>query len=171
MKHSLMTFFAIMTMFGAYVANAQEQSPPAEETELQIYDFDTIEVVTTPGGLTVQPVFLSDVRLVQVTLEAGQTTTSHSHEFEQMVTVLSGKIKAFNDDEEFILEPGQGFAAASNVHHYYTALEDSVTLEVIGPGAPVGGGMGGAMGGGMGGGDMGGDMAGGMGGGMGPASE
>jgi len=160
-----MTFFAIMAIFGSFAANAQEQNSTAEETELQIYDFDTIDVVTTPGGLTVRPVFLSDVRLVQVTLEKGQTTTSHSHEFEQMVTVQSGKIKAFNGEKEFILEPGQGFAAASNVHHYYTALEDSVTLEVIGPGAPAGGGMGGAMGaaGAMGGGDMGGGMAGAMG--------
>ena len=167
MKNTLNIFIALVLIFGAYAISAQDEDHSSEEAKMEIFDFNTMEQNTTPSGVNVRPVFVDDIRLVQVTIEEGQTTPSHSHGFVQMVMVQTGKIKAFNDDKEFILGPGQGFAVEADVHHYYTALEDSVTVEVIGPGAPTGmggGGMGGD--GGMGGAGMGG--AGGMGGNAGP---
>ena len=137
MKYFFSKFTAVAVIFAALAVNAQAQHD--DHAEMVIFDFNTMEQRTTPGGVNIRPVLLDDVRLVQVTLSEGETITSHSHEFEQMVVVHSGQIKAFSGDDEFILGPGQGFAAASNVHHYYMALEDSVTIEVIGPGAPNGG--------------------------------
>ena len=156
MKNTLSMLSALVLLFGAFSISAQDEdhSHSSEEAKMEIFDFNTMEQNTTPSGVNVRPVFLDDIRLVQVTIEEGQTTPSHSHGFVQMVMVHTGKIKAFNDEKEFILGPGEGFAVPADVHHYYTALEDSVTIEVIGPGAPApgGGGMGGAgMGGGAGG--------------------
>lgn len=159
----------ITTALVAFSVNAQEQAAPETDAEIEIFDFNTMEARTTPGGIEIRVIQLPDTRMVQVTLEEGQITSmgGHTHAFDQMVVVQSGKIKAFSGEEEFILEAGQGFAVPPNVHHYYTALEDTVTVEVIGPGAPAGGGgMGGD--GGMGAGGMGAGMGAG---GMAPAAE
>jgi len=48
--------------------------------------------------------------------------------------LLEGRLRAFSGDREFLLEPGDMVVVPAYVEHRYEALEDSVTVEAVGPG-------------------------------------
>lgn len=126
---SLLSVFILLAY--ASVGVAQEQS--LIEPQMEVFDLFGMEP-RVRGGLTARAVTLPTIRVNRIELVEGTSTTSHNHAFEQMVVVLEGSIRAISGENEFVLGPGEMFTAPSYVHHYYIALEDSVTMEVFGPG-------------------------------------
>ena len=61
-------------------------------------------------------------------------TIAHNHANELIVMLLEGRLRAFSGDREFLLEPGDMVVVPAYVEHRYEALEDSVTVEAVGPG-------------------------------------
>ena len=72
-----------------------------------------------------------DGKHLQVSLlyfETGGGAKEHSHQYEQIMVVVKGKIRVEIGDEVEELGPGQALLAPSNVKHQVTALEDSEVI-------------------------------------------
>lgn len=75
------------------------------------------------------PVVRGDhTELTLVQFEAGEGGRSHSHEGEQFVFVIEGRLRFEIDDEQFIIEPGQAAFVPSNATHASEALERTKAL-------------------------------------------
>lgn len=70
----------------------------------------------------------SAVEVGRLFFRAGQGAEPHSHLQEQIIIVLSGRLRVELDGESRDLGPGQGFHAPSSVPHGARALDDSVLL-------------------------------------------
>jgi quercetin dioxygenase-like cupin family protein len=66
----------------------------------------------------------------RLTFEAGEGAVEHSHPQEQIMYVLSGKLKVEFPDETQEIGAGSAFLAPSDVKHRVTALEDAVVISV-----------------------------------------
>ena len=110
------------------------QGQPLIEPEMEIVDLVNLEPRNPREGLNMRSSGLATIRIGRLNIEKGASTPSHNHANEQMVLVLEGRIKAYSGDKEFVLGPGEMFKVPAYVHHTYTALEDSLTIEVFGPG-------------------------------------
>ena len=132
MKRTISLIFA--TFILAFSQLGFAQGPTLIEPKMEIVDLAGMPARSLREGLSMRNAGLTNVRVGRLSITEGSSTPSHNHAFEQMVLVLEGSIKAYSGDNEYILGPGEMFMAPSFVHHYYTALEDSVTLEVFGPG-------------------------------------
>ena len=51
-----------------------------------------------------------------------------------MVALIEGRVRAVSGDREFLMEAGDVVVIPAWVEDSYVALEDSVTLEAVGPG-------------------------------------
>ncbi len=132
MKNTANLAFTIILLACSQFSFAQGQL--LIEPKMEIVDLSGMEARNLREGLQMRTAGLSSIRVGQLTIAEGTSTPSHNHAFEQMVIVLEGSIKAFSGEKEYILGPGQMFMAPAYVHHYYTALEDSLTLEVFSAG-------------------------------------
>ena len=65
---------------------------------------------------------------------AGTITTPHNHANELIVLLIEGRLRALGGETEFILMPGDLVVVPAYVEHGYEALEDSITIEAVGPG-------------------------------------
>lgn len=71
--------------------------------------------------------------VVMLNLAKGATVAQHQHPHEQVIYVLSGKIKFQSNDEKRVLNSGDVVHLPANVPHGGIAVEDTVTLEVFSP--------------------------------------
>ena len=71
--------------------------------------------------------------LARITLASGAVVPEHSHENEQIATVLSGRLRFVVGDEERDVEAGESVLIPGDVPHSVDALEDSVVLDVFAP--------------------------------------
>ena len=69
---------------------------------------------------------------------AGTSTTHHNHPDEEMVYVVEGRIRVFSGGNEVELGAGELAVFPAYVDHHYEAIEDSMTIEVFGPGRTFG---------------------------------
>jgi quercetin dioxygenase-like cupin family protein len=60
--------------------------------------------------------------------KANEGAVEHAHPSEQVMYVISGKLRVRFGEEIGEIGPGQAFLAPSNVPHQVTALEDSVVF-------------------------------------------
>jgi quercetin dioxygenase-like cupin family protein len=66
----------------------------------------------------------------RLSFEAGEGAVEHAHPQEQIMYVISGKLKVEFADETEEIGPGSAFLARSQVKHRVTALEDTVVISV-----------------------------------------
>jgi len=132
MNKTIYTVFA--TLILSYSPLGIGQGQALIEPEMEIVDLVNLDPRSPREGLHMRSDGLATIRIGRLNIEAGASTPSHNHANEQMVLVLEGRIKARSGDKEFILGPGEMFKVPAYVHHTYTALEDSLTIEVFGPG-------------------------------------
>jgi quercetin dioxygenase-like cupin family protein len=71
--------------------------------------------------------------LVRHRMRKGWRGTPHCHPHEQMVYVVSGRIRARVEAEWHEAAGGDNFIAVSNAEHEAEALEDSVVLDIFTP--------------------------------------
>ncbi len=98
-------------------------------------------------GFSAHFVSAATIRMLRAEVAAGTSTTHHNHPDEEMVYVVEGRIRVFSGGNEVELGAGELVVFPAYVDHHYEAIEDSMTIEVFGPGrtfgAPAGMGMGG----------------------------
>ncbi|MGI9114283.1 MAG: cupin domain-containing protein [Chthoniobacterales bacterium] len=66
-------------------------------------------------------------------LEAGSRMPAHSHPQEQIVHILSGRMKLIVDGATHELKTGDSFYLASNVSHGVETLEETRVLDTFSP--------------------------------------
>ena len=64
------------------------------------------------------------------TFDKGEGAVEHAHPHEQIMYVISGKLKVEFPDETGEIGPGSAFHAPSMIKHRVTALEDTTVLSV-----------------------------------------
>ena len=66
-------------------------------------------------------------------LRAGSVMPSHQHPQEQIIHIISGRMKVNAGDDSRILGPGDSHYLASNVPHGVETLEDTRVLDTFSP--------------------------------------
>lgn len=66
----------------------------------------------------------------RLTFEAGEGAVEHAHPQEQIMYVISGRLKVEFRDETQEIGPGSAFLAPANVKHRVTAVEDTTVISV-----------------------------------------
>ena len=64
----------------------------------------------------------------------------HNHPEEEVIVVITGRLRAMTPDGDAILEPGDVIVVESYAEHQFEALEDTYMVEAFGPGRVIGGG-------------------------------
>ena len=87
--------------------------------------------------LSIQLVRSEQVILGQERLKAGSLSPHHNHPEEELVVVISGRLRVMTSDGDVVMEPGDVYVAEAYAEHQVEALEDSFTVVVFGPGKVV----------------------------------
>jgi quercetin dioxygenase-like cupin family protein len=66
-------------------------------------------------------------------LKAGSVMQPHQHPQEQIIHILSGRMKVNVGDDSRVLGPGDSYYLASNVAHGVETLEDTRVLDTFSP--------------------------------------
>ena len=73
------------------------------------------------------------VTLAQFHLKKGGVVPRHSHENEQITTVLQGRLRFVLDDGDIVVGTGETISLDSGVAHEVEVLEDAIALDVFAP--------------------------------------
>jgi len=105
---------------------------PAELVEETVR---AIEGVVQQGHLSVEVLMVTEAMvMMKVRREKGLIDPSHVHEdHESVATLISGRMRNYIGDQEFISEAGSVWRHSPGVVHSSEALEDCVQIEVKTP--------------------------------------
>ena len=110
---------------------------PLMEPEMALYNFNELEP-RVRAGFSAHLVSAATIRMLRAEVAAGTSTAHHNHPDEEMVYVVDGRIRVFSGGSEVELEAGELVVFPAYVDHHYEAIEDSMTIEVFGPGRTFG---------------------------------
>ena len=103
-------------------------------TKIEVIPSNQQEMTTPEPGLRRQVMSYSPaMMLVRHTMTKGWVGTRHSHPHEQMVYIVSGRIRFEYPDGTFEVGPGDCFLVPGNVEHQASALEDAEVLDIFTP--------------------------------------
>ena len=74
----------------------------------------------------------TQIEVGRLHFEKGEGAVRHAHPQEQVMVVLSGRLRVTIDGQTSDLGPGEGFLAAPNEPHQVTALENTDVLSCKG---------------------------------------
>ena len=98
---------------------------------------EDIAIMNVNELLSIQLVRSEQVILIQESLKAGALSPHHNHPEEELVVLISGRIRVKTADGDVVMEPGDVYVAEAYAEHQVEALEDSFTVVVFGPGREV----------------------------------
>lgn len=114
---------------------------PFKEIFLRPGDMETREIKSVVGlamdaaDVKIQVMMVTDsFNMLKLYYKKGSTIPRHSHpDHSTACYLLSGKLRQFIGDVEFVAEPGMTWQHPLGVPHHHETLEDSVTIEVKSP--------------------------------------
>lgn len=118
-----------MLLAGAYAQISQ----PA----MSVRSYDDVPVNDIAPGVHTRFVVGDTVMLNRVLFDEGAMSPLHNHSEEQIVTLVSGRMRVASGEQEYILEPGDVVIFPAYVLHQLEALEESVTIETLGAGGHI----------------------------------
>ena len=137
-KYALIAALACVGI-GSMAINAQQgrmmQIVPPQATVHREADLNTFDVNDL---IQVRNVQSQTVLLSQTYLQEGGQSPHHNHPEEELIVVISGRLRAMTTDGDVIMEPGDVFVIESYAEHQIEALEDTFIVEAFGPGRVVG---------------------------------
>lgn len=68
------------------------------------------------------------IEVGRLSFKAGEGAERHQHPHEQIMVVISGRLRVLLGDEEAEVGPGSGFHAPPNIPHQVTAIADTEVL-------------------------------------------
>jgi quercetin dioxygenase-like cupin family protein len=104
-------------------------------------DMETKEITSVVGlemgaaEVKIDIMMVTDAfNMLKVHYKKGSTIPRHTHDDHSTACyLLSGRLRQFIGDTEFIAEPGMSWQHPRGVPHHHETLEDSVTIEVKSP--------------------------------------
>lgn len=118
-----------MLLAGAYAQISQ----PA----MSVRSYDDVPVNDIAPGVHTRFVVGDTVMLNRVLFDEGAMSPLHNHSEEQILTLVSGRMRVASGEQEYILEPGDVVIFPAYVLHQLEALEESVTIETLGAGGHI----------------------------------
>ena len=122
----------IVTLVFLVFSNAGSSQVTAPK--MMLHSLENLESRNMEDGRVTRRISGDAVGLIRVEWPAGTITTPHNHANELIVLLIEGRLRALGGETEFILMPGDLVVVPAYVEHGYEALEDSITIEAVGPG-------------------------------------
>ena len=91
-----------------------------------------IEGTSSQGDLRIKPLLVTKkALLMEVHRRKGLIDSEHQHnDHESICYLVSGRMRAYIEGEEFIANPGDSWIHKPGIVHYHETLEDSIQLEL-----------------------------------------
>tara|TARA_B100000686_G_scaffold292847_1_gene321832 strand:+ start:12335 stop:12724 length:390 start_codon:yes stop_codon:yes gene_type:complete len=122
----------IVTLIFLVFSNAGSSQITAPK--MMLHSLENLESRNMEDGRVTRRISGDAVGLIRVEWPAGTITTPHNHANELIILLIEGRLRALGGETEFILMPGDLVVVPAYVEHGYEALEDSITIEAVGPG-------------------------------------
>ena len=129
MNRFIISLLALVVISFSHLGISQVTEP-----EMTFHKLDELPPRIAEDGRESHRIMGETVGISRVNWPAGSKTTAHNHANELVFVLLDGRLRAISGDREFILTPGDLVVIPAYVEHHYEALEDSVTIEAVGPG-------------------------------------
>lgn len=101
------------------------------------FDHDADNLVAGAYSQGRGPVLRSEhLELTKIAFAKGEGAKTHQHQEEQVLYVLSGRMRATSGDQTFEAGPGEAIYQPSGIPHSVVAIEDSVGLSIKNQVAP-----------------------------------
>ncbi|MEQ1645156.1 MAG: cupin domain-containing protein [Pyrinomonadaceae bacterium] len=95
---------------------------------MKVYDWNSDEKRTHIDGYSRGVAVGSDLMMAHVKLDDGAITATHSHVYEEIIYVVSGKWRLTLGEKVFELGPDQSLVIPPNVVHSSLAIEETVAV-------------------------------------------
>ncbi len=122
----------IVTLIFLVFSNAGSSQVTAPK--IMLHSLENLESRNMEDGRVTRRISGDAIGLIRVEWPAGTITTPHNHANELIVLLIEGRLRALGGETEYILMPGDLVVVPAYVEHGYEALEDSITIEAVGPG-------------------------------------
>lgn len=100
---------------------------------MKLYNWNQVEEQQITPLLTRRYISSERITLARFSLKQGCLVQSHSHENEQLTTVVSGTLKLMLAGEEVIVRSGETVCIPPNTPHSAEALDDCDVLDAFSP--------------------------------------
>jgi quercetin dioxygenase-like cupin family protein len=101
--------------------------------ELQHFSWDKVEREVLTPLFERQLIVGQDVMLARILLRKGCVVPMHSHENEQVSSILIGTLKFLIDGKEIVLRAGEVLTIPPHMPHEAVALEETLAIDVFHP--------------------------------------
>lgn len=100
---------------------------------MQLHRWDEIAEEQITDLLTRRFISGEKMTIARFLLKKGCLVATHSHDNEQMSTILSGALKFFIDNREVVVRAGETLYIPANTPHSAEAIEETDALDVFAP--------------------------------------
>ena len=100
---------------------------------MNTYKWSEIPLEQMNPQVTRQVLHGSSITIARIAIAQGGSVPTHAHINEQVMNVISGRLKVVLDGVEMVLPGGQSLVIAPNIPHSVEALEDTVAVDVFSP--------------------------------------
>ena len=100
---------------------------------MNTYNWSEIPVEQMNPQVTRQVIHGSSITIARIGIAQGGSVPTHEHINEQVMNIISGRLKVIVDGVEMVLQGGQSLVIAPNIPHSVEALEDTVAVDVFSP--------------------------------------
>ena len=97
------------------------------------YKWDTVSIERINDLITRRMIVGENEMVVRWEFRKGGFAGRHSHPHEQIVMMVSGRLRLGVADEETLMGPGDIVVVPPNVPHEAEALEDTVVIDIFSP--------------------------------------
>ena len=100
---------------------------------MSTYKWSEIAIEQMNPEVTRQVIHASSITIARLGIAKGGSVATHAHINEQVMNIISGRVKVILDGVEMVLDGGQTLVIAPNIPHSVEALEDTVAVDVFSP--------------------------------------
>ena len=100
---------------------------------MQTYKWDTVAVEQLTDSIRRRMIAGTKEMLVRWEFNKGASAARHSHPHEQIVVMVSGKLRLVVGDTETIMKSDDIAIVPPNIPHEAHALEDTVVIDIFSP--------------------------------------
>jgi quercetin dioxygenase-like cupin family protein len=97
------------------------------------YNWSDVPVEQMNSQVTRQAIHAQHLTIARIGIAKGGAVPTHSHLNEQVLNLISGRLKVVLDGVETVLQGGQTLVIPPNVPHSVEALEDVVAVDIFSP--------------------------------------
>jgi quercetin dioxygenase-like cupin family protein len=97
------------------------------------YNWSDVPVEQMNSQVTRQVIHAQRITIARIGLAKGASVPTHAHGNEQVLNMISGRLKVLLDGDETVLHGGQTLVIPPDVPHSVEALEDTVAVDIFSP--------------------------------------